>query len=160
MAEEMTNQEQQQEETIDYIEQIQQLRENSVSKQQYEKLQREHQKAMNALINGGQIEQKPVERRSADEVRKDLFSGKDYSNLQYVELALELRDSVIAEGGIDPFLPQGKKIKATKEDKETAEMVAEGFRHCIEYAQGDSAVFTNELQRITDDVVIPSRGYR
>lgn len=158
MAEEIIEQGTEQE--PDYIEQIEQLRANSVSKEKYNKLVAEHNKAMNALINGGQLEQKPVEKRSAEEVRKELFNGEQHSNLHYAELALELRDAVIAEGGIDPFVPQGKKIKATREDYESAEMVADGLRRCIEYADGDSEVFTNELQRITDDVVINRRGYR
>lgn len=158
MAEEIIEQGTEQE--PNYIEQIEQLRANSVSKEKYNKLVAEHNKAMNALINGGQLEQKPVEKRSAEEVRKELFNGDNLSNLRYAELALELRDAVIAEGGIDPFVPQGKKIKATREDYESAEMVADGLRRCIEYADGDSEVFTNELQRITDDVVINRRGYR
>lgn len=144
----------------DYIEQIEQLRANSVPKEKYDKLAAEHNRAMNALINGGQLEQKTVEKRSAEEVRKELFGGAQHSNLRYAELSLELRDAVIAEGGIDPFVPQGHKIKATREDYECADMYAEALQHCIDFAQGDSAVFTNELQRITDDVVIPRRGYR
>ena len=158
MAEEILDQGTPQE--PDYIEQIEQLRANSVSKAEYDRLKAEHNRAMNALINGGQLEQKPIEKRSAEEVRKELFGGEQLSNLRYAELALELRDAVIAEGGIDPFVPQGKKIKATREDYESAEMVADGLRRCIEYADGNSEIFTSELQRITDDVVINRRGYR
>lgn len=159
MAEEMNNQQEQGMEQ-DYLDTIQDLKKNTVSREVYDKQIEENRKLLNALVSGAPLKpEKAVEMRSADEVRKELF-GKDHTNLRYAELSLELRDAVMAEGGEDPFVPQGKKIKATREDRETADMVAAGLRHCIEYANGDSAVFTNELQRITDDVVISRRGYR
>ena len=45
----------------------------------------------------------------------------------------------------------------SRSDYEAAERVATVVRECIEYAKGDSAVFTNELQRRTVDTAIPRR---
>ena len=59
---------------------------------------------------------------------------------------------MIAEGKPDPFLPIGKQIMPTNEDIEAANRVAEVFQSCVDYAEGDSAVFTNELQRRTIDI--------
>lgn len=137
----------------DYIEQIEQLRANSVPKEQYEKLRTEHNRAMNALINGGQIEDpnaKPVDK---DAIRKELFSQDNgLSNLEVWQKTLTLRQAILDEGGNDPFLPQGQKIAPTAEDVEAANRVAKVVQECIDYADGDSRIFTNELDRRTVDV--------
>ena len=137
----------------DYIEQIEQLRANSIPKEQYEKLKAEHNRAMNALINGGQIEDpdaKPVDKNA---LRKELYCQEpNLSNLDYWQKTLQLRKAIMDEGGNDPFLPYGQKIAATAEDKEAAERVATIVQECIDYADGDSRIFTNELDRRTVDV--------
>ena len=47
------------------------------------------------------------------------------------------------------------KIVPTTEDIECANRVAEVVKECIEYADGDSQLFTNELNRRTVDVALP-----
>jgi hypothetical protein len=42
----------------------------------------------------------------------------------------------------------------TDEDVRTAQKVADVLQECVDYAEGDSAVFTNELQRRLVDVKI------
>lgn len=137
----------------DYIEQIEQLRANSVSKAEYDKLKAEHNRAMNALINGGQIDDpvaKPVDKA---QLRKELYCQEpNLSNLDYWQKTLTLRKAIIDEGGNDPFLPYGQKIAATAEDKEAAERVATIVQECIDYADGNSRLFTQELDRRTIDV--------
>lgn len=76
------------------------------------------------------------------------------SNLQYIERTLALREALIAEGKPDPFLPVGSQIMPTEEDIAAANRVATVLKECVEYAQGDSSVFTNELQRRLVDVKI------
>lgn len=73
------------------------------------------------------------------------------SNLEYVSSALKLRDELIRRGEKDPFLPVGEKIIPTDEDIQTANRVASILKDCVEYADGDSALFTSELQRSTID---------
>lgn len=145
----------------DYIEQIEQLRANSVPKEQYEKLRTEHNRAMNALINGGQIET-PAEKIDKQALRKELYCEQpNLSNLDYWQKTLTLRKAIMDEGGNDPFLPYGQKIAATAEDKEAAERVATIVQECIDYADGNSRLFTQELDRRTIDVgPIMSRGRR
>lgn len=137
----------------DYIEQIEQLRANSVSKEQYEKLKAEHNRAMNALINGGQLENSKEEPVDKDALRKELYSQEpNLSNLDYWQKTLTLRKAIMDEGGNDPFLPYGQKIAATAEDREAANRVATVVQECIDYADGDSRLFTQELDRRTIDV--------
>ena len=92
------------------------------------------------------------------ELREDLYEGKKHlSNLEYWEKTLALREALMAQGETDPFVPVGEKIVAENSDYEAAERVAQVVKECIEYAKGDAAVFTNELQRRTIDTPLPRR---
>lgn len=138
---------QQDDSTVDYIEAINSIKQNTVERSQYEKLKDENKRLLQSLVNGETIQQ-TVEPVDVKKLRAELFgSENEYSNLDYWTKALQLRGAVIEQGGVDPFLPYGKNIAPTNEDAETANRVAEVVSECIEYAEGDSAVFTNELQR-------------
>lgn len=144
----------------DYIEQIEQLRANSVSRADYDKLRAEHNRAMNALINGGQLDNPKAEKVDKDALRKELYSQDNgLSNLEYWQKTLTLRQAIIDDGGKDPFLPYGQKIAPTAEDIECAGRVAKVVQECIDYADGDSRIFTNELDRRTTDMA-PMAGRR
>jgi len=67
-----------------------------------------------------------------------------------MKLTLELRNTLIAKGERDPFLPYGSQIAPTPEDVEKAEKAAQIYQECIDYADGDSKLFTQELQRRTN----------
>ena len=148
--------------TNDYIDQIKKLKENSVSKDDYDKLRLDNKRLIDALANGTQLEGKVEPKISAveniNELRKKLFSkGSNLDNLEYCKTAVELRDALIEKGERDPFLPFGHNVVTTESDNETAERVASVLKECIDYADGDSDIFTNELQRRTVDVVIPKK---
>lgn len=142
----------------DYITQIEELRANSVSRADYDKLKAEHNRAMNALINGGQLEDKETTPIDKSALRKELYCAEpNLSNLDYWTKTLQLRQAIMDEGGQDPFLPFGSKIAPTAEDVQKAENVAKVVQECIDYAQGDSRIFTNELDRRTVDTA-PAMG--
>lgn len=136
-----------------YIEAIKEMRKNSVAKADYERLQAENKELMKALVNGETIDIKPPKVVDVNALRNEIFDAdKELLNLEYVTKALELRAAVIEAGGEDPFVPHGNKIAPTAEDYEAAERVASVFKECVEYADGDSALFTQELMRRTIDV--------
>lgn len=148
--------------TNDYIAQIKNLKENSVSKDDYNKLKADNKKLIDALANGTQLNEKVDSKIDAVEninnLRKKLFSkGNDLSNLEYCDTALQLRDALIEKGMRDPFLPFGHDVIATDSDIESANRVATIMKECIDYADGDSNIFTNELQRRSVDVTIPKK---
>ena len=148
--------------TNDYIEQIKKLKENSVSKDDDDKLKSDNKKLIDALANGTQLEGKVEPKIDAveniNELRTKLFSkGNNLSNLEYCKTAVELRDALIETGEKDPFLPFGHNVVTTDSDIETANRVATIMKECIDYADGDSDIFTNEIQRRTVDVVIPKK---
>ena len=147
--------------TNDYIAQIQKLKEYSVSKDDYEKLRADNKRLIDALANGAQmdvVESKVSTVENINNLRNKLFGkGNNLNNLEYCQAAVDLRDELIKNGERDPFLPFGHNVIATDSDHETAERVASIMKDCIDYADGDSDIFTNELQRRTVDVVIPKK---
>lgn len=147
--------------SVDYIEAINKIRQNSVPREQYEKLQNENRELLDSLINGGKVEMiDTTTKPSIEQLRKDLFSKeateKGMSNLEFVEKSLALREAIIESGGIDPFLPVGKGVEITRDDVEAAEFTAQQFKECIDIAKGNSEIFTNELMRRTIDNSLPT----
>lgn len=142
-----------------YIAAIEEMKANTVSRDAYNKLRNENKQLLDALVSGKEIPQEPTPKPSVSELRKKLFCDENISNLEYVETALSLRDSLIAAGERDPFLPYGDKVDITSEQIATAEKVAAGLKEMVEFAEGDSGVFSAEYQRRVKDISIP-RGYR
>ena len=148
--------------TQDYINAIKDLKQNSVDKAKYEALRLENKKLIDAVVNGmpGQEEQVIVmhSKEQIDDLRNDLFnSPRELNNLEFITKTMELREALMENGEPDPFLPVGKQISPTRDDIEGAEKVAQVYKECIEYAEGDSEVFTNELMRRTRDVKLPRK---
>lgn len=150
---------------IDYIAVIEEMKNNTVNKDEYDKLKQDHARLLQSIINGeSSLENNGSESQATPEpetpeainqkiatLRKELFNSNDDSmtNLDYITKAMELREMIIKKGEPDPFLPAGMNISPTEEDIKCAEKVADVFQQCIDYAKGDPTVFTNELQRRT-----------
>ena len=162
MSEELTNVSQQENvnDSVDYIEAIKEMKQNSVDRSAYDKLKSENKKLLDALVNGQQIDAPKEEKPDITELRKKLFNKDgNLSNLEYVETALELRNALIDAGERDPFLPYGDRVTVTAEMYDKAQAVADGLQECVDFADGDSGIFTAQLQRITKDV-LPGRRVR
>ena len=136
--------------TQDYLEAIKSLKENSVDRSDYDKLKAENKRLIQAVVNGQTVEgESKEEYRDVNIIRDELFNH-EHNNLEYIKLALELRNTLIAKGETDPFLPVGSQITPTADDAEKAEKVAQVYQECVDYADGDSALFTQELMRRTN----------
>jgi hypothetical protein len=142
--------------TEDYIKTIKDLKSNTVSKEVYLKQVEDNKKLLNALANGETVETTKVKHRPTQEIRDDLFNNEN-NNLEFWEKTLELRAAVLEDEGKDIFLPVGHEYQASENDINTANKVADVVQQCIDYADGDSMVFTNELQRRTNDTALPRR---
>ena len=151
----VSQQENVEQDTNNYIEAIKEIKANSVSKQAYDKLREENKQLLDSLINGKEIElPKQKEPVDIDKIRSKLFDeDRPLSNLEYVSNALKLRDELLERGERDPFLPYGQNISPTDEDITKADRVATVMKECLEYADGDSELFTNELMRRTNDAM-------
>ena len=137
---------------------LKETRENSVSKEEYEKVVAENKKLVSEIINGdgkaGNGQQPDPEEADIGALKEKLYGPKssELSNLEYCKLTLELRDAVLKKEGYDPFLPHGANIKPTDFDAERANAVAETLAECIKDADGDDGVFTALLQsKINND---------
>ena len=133
-----------------YIEAIKEMKANTVDKEAYLKLKEENKQLLNSLVNGEEIKgQEPEQKESIEELRSKLFGTKrkDLNNLDFVENALKLRNALMEAGQTDPFVPNGSKIKPTDEDFAKAKKVADTLQECVDYADGDPDVFTDELKR-------------
>ena len=103
---------------FDAVTAINELKQNTVPKAQYEQVVAEKNKYLKALIDGSQIaDAKPKAPVNIDELRQDLFSGKkDLTNLEYAKKSLELREALIERDGVDIFVGRGSKLTPTDED--------------------------------------------
>lgn len=143
-----------------YIQALNELKQNTVSRDEYLKLKNENKQLLQSLVNGETLNQPTVEQKvSTEELRSNYekLSLGDSSNLDYWKATLALRERDIEEGRLDPFLPHGHNYVVQQSDIDAANKVATIVQECIDYADGDSAVFTNELQRRTKDVNIPRK---
>lgn len=141
----------------DYIAAINELKQNSVERSKYDQLRADNKRLLDSLVNGQQIEMPKAEiKPDINELRKAAFK-EDQSNLEYVSNALKLRSALIESGEPDPFLPCGEKTLPTDVDVATAERVANVLQECVDIADGDSQIFTNELMRRTVDSGMPTK---
>lgn len=141
-----------------YIDQINTLKANSVSKDRYDRLMEENRSLLNSLVNGSANDDaEPEEKPDVAEIRNKLFSGKEMSNLEYCTLALQLRDATLEETGKDIFVGSGHNLTPTQEAFNSAQRVADIMHECIEASNGSSELFTAELMRRTNDITLPKR---
>lgn len=155
-----------QEDNTDYVEAIQKLKENSVAKEKYEKLEQDNKKLLQALIDGEQIQvenqnngDKPDVNKKISDLHKKMFVD-DYqgSDLEYCQDALELRKAVMERDGEDAdiFLPRGHNIMVTDYDRKAAQRVADEMQDAIEKSNGSNKVFIALLQQKTVDDLGPA----
>lgn len=141
----------------DYMEVINDLKKNTVSKEDYDKLREENKMLLKNIANNvpapsdDEPKQEPVD---VNKLREELFNtdNQDMTNLEYITKVMELRKALMDRGERDPFLPSGQNILPTDEDIKTANRVAEVYQNCIDIADGNPDIFTQELQRVTVDV--------
>lgn len=133
-----------------YIDAIKELQATTVPKAKYDAKEAENKQLLDVILSGdpaAAAAYKTTEpQKTVDELRQELFHpAKELNNLQFVEKALELRDRVLEETGEDCFVSKGPGITPTAESYANAEKVANIYRECIEYADGDSSMFTSKL---------------
>lgn len=140
----------------DYVEAIKNLKQNSVSKADYDALRLENKKLLQAVVNGQTIEVEPEEPEvDLAQLRKNVFDNPNQTNLEYVTNVLKLRDAVLEKEGYDVFVPQSSQYSPTQDDIARANKVAEQFKEMVDIADGNPNVFLNEFQRrIKDDMPI------
>lgn len=128
-----------------YLDTIKELKENSVSKSDYDKVVAENKRLLNDYINGKTPNVENVEPKpTTAELRKKFLTEFDsMSNLEHAKTYVALRENVMAETGLDPTAG----TNPSDEDKAQAQKLADVLNECIDIAQDDPVVFQNELNR-------------
>lgn len=146
---------------VDYIKAINEMKQNSVSKEQYNKLQSENKKLLDALVSNKQLdiaEEKP--KISVADAKKEFVQvcENGCTQLEFFEKALALRTAVLDAGGPDPFLPTGSKVQPSYDQIERQNIIHEGLQEMIDFAEGDPGIFNAEYQRrVIDTMPAPTR---
>lgn len=140
---------------------IKDLKENMVSKEEYDKVLKENEaiaKTLKDAFNGEGIDQSKEREEGVDckKLVEKLKSG-NLSNLEYIETACKLREAKLETDGVDIFAPQGFSIQADEHDLESAQKVYDVFKECVDQANGDSGVFTAMLQSRMVDIKLPNK---
>lgn len=153
MRDEVVDNSVEQTDAMDYISAINEIKQNSVPREKYEQLEREKKELINALKSNQLVNLvDDTDKKSIDELRADyLKNGSDKLSYDYLKTVLDLRDALLDAGERDPFLPNSKNYVPTQEDINSAEEVAQAFRECIEYSNGNNQLCTQELMRRTVD---------
>ena len=133
-----------------YIDEIKQLKQNSVSREEYNKVLQENRNLLHSLVEGQTVEQPKEEAPKVDVsgLRKELYTeDNNMTNLEYIDKTLKLRKAIMDQGGQDPFLDFGEKAHVTASEIEAANRVAEALQEMVDAAEGDPVAFRNEFQR-------------
>lgn len=136
-------------ENQDYIDAINELKNNSVSKDKYDRVIAENKKLLKSLTSGEQIEVPAPKTPTIEETVAPLADrSSELFNLDWAEKTMAFREAVMSRGLRDPFLPQGPGVVPTDRNRENARAMETALKHCIEKADGDNAVFLAEWNKI------------
>lgn len=135
----------------EYAAAIKNLKESTVSKDEYEKLKADKAVLVKALAGEGpvpsEIAQQQAQQADVKELRKRFLNAgeENLTNAEYIKTALQLRQAIIDEGGLDPFLPSGAKANPTPTDIAGANKAAEAFQEWLDAATDESGKVDEEL---------------
>lgn len=162
MADEiLENQETEVNEYQKYLDSINELKSNTVSKDKYDKIMEENKTLLESIVNGQKYaaaETDDAPKYTKEELVKKMLTPGIKAN-EYVDTALKFRELVIAEGGNDPFVGTGHYIQPSTEAQIAADKAADVFTQCLENSNGNDVLFVQGLQNRTNDVRLPGVKY-
>lgn len=148
------------EETEDPATIIMNLKKTTVSKEEYDALNKKYKSTLKAIADGDKIMVEPEHTLTADErkkriseLRKEVINRDgSLSNLSFWEKSLELRQLLLDEGKPDMFSGRGRSTP--KDDINQSDEISKAIdviQSCIDKAEGNNAVFTAMLQEKLED---------
>lgn len=139
---------------FDPVQAINELKQNTVSKEEYNKVVAEKNKYLKALVKGTPVPEAEAKKEVVDiPALVHEMRDQELDNLTYWKKGLKYRDAVIDQYGIDPFAGRpGVKWSPTDIDYEGAQKLADKIQECINTCDNNSEIFTAKLQAITNDV--------
>lgn len=141
----------------DYLATIQELKQNTVSREAYDKMRDENKKLLETIINGGQMEA-PAENTNIDynKLLHETIFEKKSNNLDYIDAFVTAYESAVKEG-IKYAMPFGPKAEYSEMDEEVCDFTAKKLREIIDKSNGNEKSFNFLLdQEMVDNM--PVRG--
>lgn len=148
------------------LEQIEEVKKNSVPKEKYDKLKKELDNVYSSVLKGENLDlpKAPVDKKKRMEELKSQLFGKgiedsNMTNLDYIKGTLELRNLIIEQGGDDPFLGVRKKgVVVTESDYDKAQNIADTLQEMVDEADGSADAFRTIYARRVVDAVPPKKN--
>lgn len=128
---------------LDLLQEIKNLKDNTVSKEEYLKLQEKNKNLMRQIISGVGTKSEAEDTVDLTEIRKNIFEkNEDISNREFWKNVLALRKERLEKEGVDVFLPKGRKTRYSREDMESANHVAEVIGQILQDSEENPQIFT------------------
>lgn len=139
-------QEEEADKDLDLLEEIKNLKKNSVSKEEYNKQVEKNKALMKQIINGGGREEKTDDPVDINALRKEIFENPEgLSDRDFWKKTLMLRKERLEREGVDIFLPKGRKTRYTRDDLESAQHVADTIGQILEDTEENPNLFKTLL---------------
>lgn len=136
--------------TAEYIETINKLKANSVSKDEYLKLRNENKQLLDALASNQVVEVAAEPKRDITEVRKELFGNhSNLSNREICQDMMDLYDYELENRGVNIFMPTDPQYIPTQDDITQVDNMVRGMKAALQTANGNDLIFNQEIERLT-----------
>lgn len=128
---------------LDLLKKIKEIQENTVSKEEYAKLQAKYKEVVNNIVDGVGSKGEAEDTVDLAKIRENLFTDKveTLSNREFWKNVLQLRHERLEKEGVDIFLPKGSKTRYTREDYESAQKVDDEISKMLEDSEENPQLF-------------------
>ena len=144
-------------EDINLLEEVKQLKENTVPKEEYDRILARNKELTHNFMQNQREQEKQEDPDTIESLREELYGDnrKEMTNLESVTKMLKLRQKVIDSGKPDPFLSSEANASYSEDEVRTAERVADGLQSMVDEADGNAAYFNALLKSV--DATMPVR---
>lgn len=119
----------------------------NAAQEQIKRMAEDNKTITRNLLESNIVNEEPKDNRSIVDIIKDTNNSKN--DIEYLKNALAYRKKLIEEGYPDPFQGHGPKYEADDREQEKADRFAQIIQECLDYADGDISVLSNEVNRRT-----------
>lgn len=130
---------------FDLLNEVKQIRENSVPKEKYEELLAEKKKLIRDFVYGGDSTEVKETEPTIEELRSKIFGDnvEQMSNREFWQNVSKLYHTRLEQDGENIFLPKGKKTRYERKDYEVVSSMMETIDSMLEDTVDNPALFTN-----------------
>ena len=129
---------------FDLLNEVKQIRENSVPKEKYEELLAEKKKLIRDFVYGGDSTEVKETEPTIEELRSKIFGDnvEQMSNRDFWQNVSKLYHTRLEQDGENIFLPKGKKTRYERKDYEVVSSMMETIDSMLEDTVDNPSMFT------------------